>query len=404
MSAVTTPCTRKTRIVCISDTHNQTPKLPRGDVLIHAGDLTNQGSYSELKKAVAWIEKQDFEVKIVVAGNHDITLDQPFFSKHKDAWKWPGDQDPAACRRLLVESKTITYLEHTSVTVELTSLSGPRTRFTVFGSPCTPQQANWAFQYNQEEADGLWSSIPEGTDIVVTHTPPKGHCDGAMKDVRDSKEGCPALLRRLSKIRPKLSICGHIHGGRGVETVRWKTGCVDLATQGDSGSLVESVRFWNDPGTANKKLSLVDVTISSKSGRDLGCDSSVPRQGEPDSRPKGMRGQAEGTLRRDGIWHQPPSGGEKLVATSSLTGSALGKNEALWGGGGGLEEILSEGRHGCPDEECTTSRACNSSAETARIETTTVVNAAFLGPRVAGKATGYNKPIVVDVELAVMGA
>lgn len=68
-ASVSTPCMRKTRIVCVSDTHNQTPKLPRGDVLIHAGDLTNQGSYSELKKAVEWIEKQDFEAKIVVAGN-----------------------------------------------------------------------------------------------------------------------------------------------------------------------------------------------------------------------------------------------------------------------------------------------------------------------------------------------
>jgi hypothetical protein len=60
--------TRKTRIVCISDTHNQTPKLPPGDVLIHAGDLTNQGSYSELQKTVAWLEKADFEAKIIVAG------------------------------------------------------------------------------------------------------------------------------------------------------------------------------------------------------------------------------------------------------------------------------------------------------------------------------------------------
>lgn len=59
---------RKTRIVCISDTHNQTPKLPRGDVLIHAGDLTNQGSYSELKKAVNWLERQEFEAMVVVAG------------------------------------------------------------------------------------------------------------------------------------------------------------------------------------------------------------------------------------------------------------------------------------------------------------------------------------------------
>jgi predicted phosphodiesterase len=64
----TYPQTRSTRIVCISDTHNQTPQLPKGDVLIHAGDLTNQGSYSELKKTVAWLEKADYEVKIVVAG------------------------------------------------------------------------------------------------------------------------------------------------------------------------------------------------------------------------------------------------------------------------------------------------------------------------------------------------
>jgi predicted phosphodiesterase len=42
--------------------------LPKGDVLIHAGDLTNQGSYSELKKTVEWLEKADFEAKIVVAG------------------------------------------------------------------------------------------------------------------------------------------------------------------------------------------------------------------------------------------------------------------------------------------------------------------------------------------------
>lgn len=40
--------TRRTRIVCISDTHNCTVKLPKGDVLIHAGDLTNQGSLSKV--------------------------------------------------------------------------------------------------------------------------------------------------------------------------------------------------------------------------------------------------------------------------------------------------------------------------------------------------------------------
>lgn len=67
-STAVRPHTRKTRIVCVSDTHRQTPKLPAGDVLIHAGDLTNQGTISELKGAVEWLEKADFEAKIVIAG------------------------------------------------------------------------------------------------------------------------------------------------------------------------------------------------------------------------------------------------------------------------------------------------------------------------------------------------
>ncbi len=68
--------TRKTRIVCISDTHNQTPKLPSGDVLIHAGDMTTQGSYAELRKTVEWLEKTEFQAKIVIAGRSTSSLDQ----------------------------------------------------------------------------------------------------------------------------------------------------------------------------------------------------------------------------------------------------------------------------------------------------------------------------------------
>jgi predicted phosphodiesterase len=66
------PVMRKTRFVCISDTHNATPggsfQLPKGDVLIHAGDMTNQGSFKELQKTIKWIEESDFEAKILIAG------------------------------------------------------------------------------------------------------------------------------------------------------------------------------------------------------------------------------------------------------------------------------------------------------------------------------------------------
>jgi hypothetical protein len=64
---------KKVRIVCISDTHNHGPpsgfQLPKGDVLIHAGDLTNRGSFSELEKAAQWLGDADFGAKVVVAGN-----------------------------------------------------------------------------------------------------------------------------------------------------------------------------------------------------------------------------------------------------------------------------------------------------------------------------------------------
>ena len=73
---MTTPM-RKTRFVCLSDTHNARPadgafKLPKGDVLVHAGDLTRQGTFAELRKTLEWIDESDYEVKIVIAGNQSL--------------------------------------------------------------------------------------------------------------------------------------------------------------------------------------------------------------------------------------------------------------------------------------------------------------------------------------------
>ena len=43
----------------------------------------------------------------------------------------------------------------------------------------------WAFTLrNEEESNKMWSQIPEGTDIVMTHGPPKGILgSGKMEDV-----------------------------------------------------------------------------------------------------------------------------------------------------------------------------------------------------------------------------
>ncbi len=61
------------RIVCLSDTHNQHRNLdvPPGDILIHAGDSTFQGTLSEVSGFLRWINYLPHPHKILIAGNHD---------------------------------------------------------------------------------------------------------------------------------------------------------------------------------------------------------------------------------------------------------------------------------------------------------------------------------------------
>ena len=66
------------RLVLISDTHMQHRKLvmPKGDVLIHAGDFTNKGRVKDIKEFDSWLGELDYEHKIVVFGNHDTETDR----------------------------------------------------------------------------------------------------------------------------------------------------------------------------------------------------------------------------------------------------------------------------------------------------------------------------------------
>ena len=65
------------RVVLISDTHMQHRKLvmPKGDLLIHAGDFTNKGRKKDIKDFDDWLGSLDYKHKIVVFGNHDTETD-----------------------------------------------------------------------------------------------------------------------------------------------------------------------------------------------------------------------------------------------------------------------------------------------------------------------------------------
>lgn len=176
------------KFVAISDTHGQHEDviLPKGDVLIHAGDVSRGGLEYEIEDFLAWFSQQNFEHKIFIAGNHD------FFFERK----------PGRVAELIPEN--VTYLYESSITI-----NGVK----IWGSPFTPWFHNWAFnRHRGPEIAKHWEYIPQDANIIITHGPVYGILD---KVLRNEYVGCVDLLKKVQEIKPNVHICGHIHEGYG---------------------------------------------------------------------------------------------------------------------------------------------------------------------------------------------
>lgn len=179
-------------IVAMADTHlyHGNLEVPDGDVLIHAGDMARSGTLAELEVARDFLAALPHRHKIVVAGNHDCAL----------------EDTPEVARELF---SRFTYLEDESITIE-------GVRF--YGSPWTPRFFDWAFNLDRgPQLAEKWARIPEDTDVLITHGPPKGIGD---RTIDDRREGCVDLLERIEQVAPAFHIFGHIHEHRGI----WRVG------------------------------------------------------------------------------------------------------------------------------------------------------------------------------------
>ncbi|GAB1320296.1 hypothetical protein MFIFM68171_10506 [Madurella fahalii] len=132
-------------VVCISDTHNFQLALPDGDILVHAGDLTQSGSLKELQAMVDWLRLQPHSIKIVIAGNHDTLLDSSYVTAGKASSESKRDLDWG----------DLIYLENSGTTI--TCPNGRRLR--VYGSLRSPRHGNWAFQYFRSDDEFLKSLV-----------------------------------------------------------------------------------------------------------------------------------------------------------------------------------------------------------------------------------------------------
>jgi Icc-related predicted phosphoesterase len=220
-----------TRVMLISDTHEHSfdgTTMPQVDVLLHTGDLTNFGELDSLKESVKMMGTIEAELKLIIAGNHDIYLDKTRRVENMSEEEYSKYHEAALeiMTGPLARAAGVTYLEEGIHTFILNNGA----KFTVYASPYTSGSGGWAFPYqpledrfnDTSQAAPNRTSIatnpsPSGVDIIMTHGPPYSILD----QVDNQNLGCPNLLRAVGRARPLLHCFGHIHEGHGANIVIW---------------------------------------------------------------------------------------------------------------------------------------------------------------------------------------
>lgn len=215
-------------VACASDIHGMWGQPPAGhprwttevvyppaDFLILAGDILGnysmaRGDQAELAQQLAELGRLNsffsnlkksglYKEVILISGNHD----------------WVFEKQPSLARAVLTD---IVYLQDEEIIIDI---NDQKLKF--YGSPWTPWFWNWGFNFPDHNsnfhrafhhAKSCWRAIPDDTDILITHGPPRGILD---KTYLGESVGCPQLADRLKGLHQlKLHVFGHIHHSRGI--------------------------------------------------------------------------------------------------------------------------------------------------------------------------------------------
>ena len=158
-------------ILHLSDTHglhHRIKDMPTADVIIHSGDISNNGTEEEVVDFLNWFIDLPFAHKIFVTGNHDLCL-----------WDAEGIED-------LPEN--VYFLQDRGVEIEGVKFFG--------------------LAYNHAE-----TLIPADFDVLVTHEPPVMILDKTM----ETHWGNAPLRNRVFEVKPRYHLFGHAHESNGIE-------------------------------------------------------------------------------------------------------------------------------------------------------------------------------------------
>lgn len=194
-------------IVLVSDTHEleNSVDVPYGDLLVHCGDLSMlSGSIRAIADFNAWLGGLPHRHRILVPGNHDRFLEDP-------------------SNRKLISNATVLINE--GVEIE----GGLR----IWGTPTTPVGPGFCVPSADERRE-IYARIPDETDILISHGPPRGILDRTPGS--SFHTGDQELRDAVSRVKPRLHVFGHIHGAYGVVGTEHTT-FVNAALLGPDGDI-----------------------------------------------------------------------------------------------------------------------------------------------------------------------
>lgn len=175
------------KIACVSDLHGFLPKLPECDLVLLGGDYCPTVKYQTewfTEHFAPWIESLSERSQVIgIAGNHDFIFER--IPDEVPPMKWVYLQDSG------FEWKGLKF----------------------WGTPWQPRFFDWAFNADESELKERWSLIPDNTDVLLLHGPPRNY--GDFSPFGQVHTGSPSLLEKIEEIQPKLVIAGHIHSGYG---------------------------------------------------------------------------------------------------------------------------------------------------------------------------------------------
>ena len=191
------------KLCLISDTHGYHNDIDFTDyadcdTLVFAGDLTRtiRNQQEEIVNFLRWLAVTPFKNKVMIAGNHELYI--------RDNMNWFYEQ--------LASYPSITYLHNSSTTIE---------GINFFGAPYSNEFRNWAFMEQEPGLSAIWDTIPDDTQVLITHGPAYKHLDKVVRSYGSNPYvGSQSLTHRKRHLPDlQLHICGHIHEDSGTMEV-----------------------------------------------------------------------------------------------------------------------------------------------------------------------------------------